>query len=95
MKNNAAKGYEKTNPKQTQSKPMDRKRIKTPYLPYTTIMPNLPAILLCDATKYLINISVDTLAQILNLRILHSIISHRNTSLTSASPMPEITKTDE
>jgi len=74
---------------------MDRKRIKTPYLSYVTIMPNLPAILLCDATKYLINISVDTLAQIWNLRIFHSIISHRNTSLTSASPMPEITKTDE
>ena len=74
---------------------MDRKRIKTPYLSYTTIMPNLPAILLCDATKYLINISVDTLAQLWNLRILHSIISYGNTSLTSDSPMPEITKTDE
>ena len=93
--NDTALRPKKTNPKQTQSKPMDRKRIKTPYFPYTTIMPNLPAILLCDATQYLINISVDTLAQIWNLRIFHSIISHRNTSLTSASPMPEITKTDE
>jgi len=45
--------------------------------------------------KYLTNVSVDTLAQIWNLRIFHSIISHRNTSLTSDSPIPEITKTDE
>ena len=45
--------------------------------------------------KYLTNVSVDTLAQIWNLRIFHSIISHRNTSLTSDSLMPEITKTDE
>jgi len=35
------------------------------------------------------------MSNIWNLRIFHSIISHRNTLLTSDSPMPEITKTDE
>ncbi len=35
------------------------------------------------------------MSNIWNLSMFHSIISHRNTSLTSDSPMPEITKTDE
>ena len=69
--------------------------IKIPIFTKLTKCPMYQRSYLYYATADLINAGTVTLTQLWNLRIFHSIISHRNTSLTSASPMPEITKTDE
>jgi hypothetical protein len=69
--------------------------LKSPISPKLTKCPIYQRSYLYYATADLINAGTVTLTRIWNLRIFHSIISHRNASLTSASPMPEITKTDE
>ncbi|MFH1884071.1 MAG: hypothetical protein ABIL62_15345, partial [Planctomycetota bacterium] len=69
--------------------------LKSPISPKLTKCPIYQRSYLYYATADLINAGTVTLTQIWNLRIFHSIIGHRNTSLTSDSPMPEITKTDE
>jgi len=69
--------------------------LKSPISPILTKCPIYQRSYLYYAIADLINACTVTLTRIWNLRMFHSIISHRNTSLTSASPMPEITKTDE
>ncbi len=69
--------------------------LKSPISPKLTNCPIYQRSYLYYATADLINAGTVTLTRIWNLSIFHSIISHRNTSLTSDSPMPEITKTDE
>ncbi len=85
--------------KQTQNKPNQSQGIgnelKSPIYPKLTRFPIYQRSYLYYATADLINAGTVTLTRIWNLRIFHSIISHRNTLLTSDSPMPEITKTDE
>jgi len=83
---------QKNKPKQTQC---IGNELKSPISPKLTKCPIYKRSYLYYATADLINAGTVTLAQIWNFSIFHSIISHRNTSLTSDSPMPEITKTDE
>jgi len=94
------KDYEnKTAPRLQKNKPKQSQYIgnelKSPISPKLTKCPIYKRSYLYYATADLINAGTVTLAQIWNFSIFHSIISHRNTSLTSDSPMPEITKTDE
>ncbi len=82
---------QKNKPKQSQ---WIGNELKSPISPKLTKCPiyqrSYPAMWL-PTYKY----RIATLSRLWNLRIFHSIISHRNTSLTSDSIMPEITKTDE
>jgi hypothetical protein len=77
----------KTNPKQTQNKPNQSQGIgnelKSPISPKLTTCPIYQRSYLYYATADLINAGTVTLTRLWNLRIFHSIISHRNTSLTS------------
>jgi len=83
---------QKNKPKQSQC---IGNELKSPISPKLTKCPIYQRAYLYYATADLINAGTVTLAQIWNLSMFHSIISHRNTSLTSDSLMPEITKTDE
>jgi hypothetical protein len=69
--------------------------LKSPISPKLTNCTIYQCSYLYYATADLINAGTVTLARIWNFSIFHSIISHRNTLLTSDSAMPEITKTDE
>ena len=91
-KNETAFRPQKNKPKQTQ---WIGNELKSPIFPKLTKFPVYQRSYLYDATADLINTGTVTLSQLWNLRIFHSIISQRNKSLISDSPMPEITKTDE
>ncbi len=83
---------QKNKPKQSQ---WIGNELKSPISPKLTNCPIYQRSYLYYATADLINAGTVNLTRIWNLRIFHSIISHRNTSLISDSPMPEMTKTDE
>ncbi len=83
---------QKNKPKQSQ---WIGNELKSPISPKLTKCPIYQRFYLYYATADLINAGTVTLTRIWNLSMFHSIISHRNTSLTSDSPMPEIKKTDE
>ncbi len=91
-KNKTALRLEQNKPKQSQ---WIGNGLKSPIFPKLTKCPIYQRSYLYYTAADLINAGTVTLTRIWNLRILHSIISHRNTSLTSDSLMPEITKTDE
>ncbi len=82
----------KNKPKQSQ---WIGNEFKSPISPKLTNRPIYQRPYLYYTAADLINAVTVTLTRIWNLSIFHSIISHRNTSLTSDSLMPEITKTDE
>ena len=83
---------QKNKPKQSQC---IGNEIKIPIFTKLTKCPMYQCSYLYYATADLINAGTVTLMRLWNLRIFHSIISHRNKSLTSNPLMPEITKTDE
>ncbi len=90
--NKTALRLEQNKPKQSQ---WIGNEFKSPISPKLTNRPIYQRSYLYYTAADLINAVTVTLTRIWNLRIFHSIISHRNTSLTSDSLMPEITKTDE